>query len=163
MERELLESLINQGLSTRDIANLLRIPPTSVRRRLRKHNLKTQYMISGFPRSVYKCGRCGENDPNKFYGHQRKVCAACHSAYTLRLGQDKRLRAIKEAGGRCQVCGFDLYTCSLDFHHLDATVKDPKFHSLRGWSWERIMEEIQKCVLLCKNYHAAVHAGLLSV
>jgi predicted HNH restriction endonuclease len=34
---------------------------------------------------------------------------------------------------------------------------------MRGWSWEHITKELEKCVLLCKNCHAAVHAGLLKI
>jgi predicted HNH restriction endonuclease len=32
---------------------------------------------------------------------------------------------------------------------------------MRGWSWESILIELKKCILLCKNCHAAYHAGLL--
>ena len=160
MEKRTLEPLIKQGLSTRGIARTLGISPTNARYWLRKQGLKAQYQRGT---ALRKCSRCGEDNPDKFYGHKRTVCGACHNAYTTQQGQNKRLRAIKEIGGQCCVCSFNKYYCSLDFHHKDPTAKDPNFRSMRGWSWEHITKELEKCVLLCKNCHAAVHAGLLKI
>lgn len=61
------------------------------------------------------------------------------------------------------ICGFDRYPCSLDLYHQDREMKDPNYRSMRGWAWEKILVELKKCILLCKNCHAAVHAGHLKV
>jgi hypothetical protein len=34
---------------------------------------------------------------------------------------------------------------------------------MRGWSWDRILVELGKCMLLCKNCHAAFHKGFLKL
>jgi predicted HNH restriction endonuclease len=130
-----------------------------------KLKLKQKPFGSGFkPLQVsHRCGKCGETNSDKFYGNKRTVCGSCHNLYTLKAGRNKRLKAIEYCGGRCQACGFDKYSCSLDFHHQDPSLKDPKYKMMRGWSWEHILNEIEKCKLLCKNCHAAVHAGLLQV
>lgn len=167
MEKAVLEPLIQQGLSLNVIARTIDTSPTNARYWIRKHGLKLKQKPFGsgyvHPQTPYRCGRCGETDPAKFYGHKRKVCGACHNAYNIKQGQERRLRAVKELGGRCKVCGFDQYSCSLDLHHRDSKAKAPNFRSMRGWSWERILVELQKCILLCKNCHAAHHAGLLQI
>lgn len=167
MNKAVLEPLIQQGLSLRMIAKIIDTSPTNARYWIRKYGLELQQKPFGkgfIPKKAsYRCGQCGETDGSKFYGHKRKVCGACHNAYNIRQGQLRRLRAINELGGRCLICGFDRYSCSLDIHHRDAKAKAPNFRSMRGWSWERILVELQKCILLCKNCHAAIHAGLLNV
>lgn len=107
---------------------------------------------------MYRCS-CGETDPARFYGHKRKICGACHNEYTIAKGKEKRAYAIGKLGGRCINCHFSQWPCSLDIHHTDPTVKDSTFASMRGWSLARIDREIVNCVLLCRNCHAALHAG----
>ncbi len=69
-----------------------------------------------------------------------------------------------EAGGRCQICGYDRYIGALQFHHLDPSEKSFTF-GRRGLSMsvERFREEARKCVLLCANCHAEVEGGIASV
>lgn len=49
----------------------------------------------------------------------------------------------------------------LDFHHTDPSKKDitvgEAIH-LR-WSWEHLLTEIEKCIILCSNCHRKFHAG----
>ena len=167
MKKVVLKPLVDQGLGLRPIAKLLETSPTNVRYWVQKHGLELKQKSFGqgyiSPRAPFKCGRCGETDPTKFYGHKRKLCGPCHNAYNIKQGQSKRLRAIKELGGRCAICGFDRYTCSLDLHHKDRRMKDPNYRSMRGWAWKNILLELKKCVLLCKNCHAAIHAGHLQI
>ena len=110
----------------------------------------------------YKCA-CGEVDPAKFYGNKRTVCGKCHNIYTLKVGQEKRYKAIQYLGGECKICGYKRYFGSIDIHHMDPTIKDDKFHNLRCWSWKRIEKEIQSCIALCKNCHSEVHTGGLII
>ena len=112
---------------------------------------------------THRCGHCGETDPSKFYGHKKSVCGPCHNKYTLALGQEKRKFLIEQMGGKCVSCGFDKYQSALQAHHLDPATKDKAFASIRGWSKQRILDEIQGCVLLCAFCHAAVHSGELQL
>jgi len=61
----------------------------------------------------------------------------------------------------CLVCDEATYCC-LEFHHLDAGEKDLEVSVMarKGYSWERVMEEIAKCAVLCSNCHKKLHAGL---
>lgn len=66
-----------------------------------------------------------------------------------------RLRKIKESSGGCIKCGESDWRC-LDYHHRDPSQKVANISSLVGrasWTWERVLEEIAKCDLLCANCH----------
>jgi hypothetical protein len=70
-------------------------------------------------------------------------------------------RLVQEAGGGCQLCGYDEHLAALQFHHLDPSRKSFGL-SMRGFtrSFERMRAEAEKCLLLCANCHAAVEARL---
>ena len=75
-----------------------------------------------------------------------------------------RLMAIEYKGGRCQVCRYDRCAEALEFHHLDPTKKDFGISS-KGYarSWEKVRNEVDKCLLLCANCHREFHAGMLQL
>lgn len=70
-----------------------------------------------------------------------------------------RERAIVYKGSRCNICGYDHCDSALDFHHVDDLTKEFAV-SDRLTSWERIVGELDKCVLLCCRCHREVHDGL---
>ncbi len=70
--------------------------------------------------------------------------------------------AIEYLGGRCMICGYNKCLTALEFHHL----YNKKFgFSSRGItrSWQKIKEELKKCVLVCSNCHKEIHAGLVQL
>jgi hypothetical protein len=75
-----------------------------------------------------------------------------------------RLAAVNYKGACCQVCGYDRCIEALEFHHLDPTQKDFGI-SHKGYtrSWERVKEEVDKCIMLCANCHREAHAGVLQL
>ena len=64
-------------------------------------------------------------------------------------------------GGKCMICGYNRCQRTLVFHHLNPNKKDFGI-SYKGLnrSWEKIRNEIEKCVLLCANCHTEVHEGI---
>lgn len=101
------------------------------------------------------------------------VCANCHRV--RHVATDPRPHAIEEAGARAQMkqravdhMGGSCFSCGLrgplplfEFHHTDAKTKEfgiSEDGSLR--SWESIVAELAKCVMLCANCHREVHAGV---
>jgi hypothetical protein len=62
---------------------------------------------------------------------------------------------------KCNRCPETHWAC-LDFHHLDPTQKDTNLAQAanNGWSKERILAEIAKCEVLCKNCHVKEHHPL---
>jgi hypothetical protein len=71
----------------------------------------------------------------------------------------KRL-LVDEAGGHCEICGYDRCLNALEFHHRDPTAKEFGI-AMRGItrSIETVRREVEKCVLLCANCHAEVECG----
>jgi hypothetical protein len=59
---------------------------------------------------------------------------------------------------KCAKCVEDHPAC-LDFHHRDPTQKDISLSKAPGlgWSVERILQEIEKCDVLCSNCHRKYH------
>jgi hypothetical protein len=63
----------------------------------------------------------------------------------------------------CSICG-ESTPCALDFHHTDPTEKDFNVgYVVRHMNREVTMKEIKKCVVVCKNCHAKIHAGLIGI
>ena len=69
--------------------------------------------------------------------------------------------AIAYKGGKCFLCGYHRCNAALEFHHLDKTTKSFGL-SRKGIirSWESIMKELYKCVMICANCHREVEAGV---
>ncbi len=58
----------------------------------------------------------------------------------------------------CAICGYNKCINSLDFHH--ANPNDKKFQIGKrtlGWSPNKLVDELNKCILLCKNCHYELH------
>lgn len=57
----------------------------------------------------------------------------------------------------CCKCGDKRYWI-LDFHHIDPTIKKANIGNLkRSGCTQKLIEEINKCILLCKNCHYDFH------
>lgn len=58
---------------------------------------------------------------------------------------------------KCE-CGED-HPATLDFHHVDASKKEASISValVRGWSKDRIREELKKCKVVCANCHRKLH------
>jgi hypothetical protein len=62
----------------------------------------------------------------------------------------------------CLCCGENTPVC-LDLHHLDPSMKEGNPSKFVKYGWKRLMEEAEKCVVVCRNCHAKIHAGLIKV
>lgn len=74
-------------------------------------------------------------------------------------------RIVAAMGDKCCICGYNKCFAALALHHLDPSQKDFSFGKIRAnpKSWEKIVAEIRKCVLVCHNCHTEVHTGLAIV
>jgi len=70
---------------------------------------------------------------------------------------EKKQRAIKLMGGKCEVCRYNRCIACMDFHHKDPAQKDSDLKHLLCKKWEYIEREIQKCRLLCCRCHRELH------
>lgn len=121
------------------------------------------------------CRRCGKKRQVKFFGKHssnrdglRDWCRACEKKvaverqpYFRRYRAEKRVKLAAIKGERgCSRCPERDPVC-LQFHHTDPAKKLYAIGRLYGgtWSWETILREIEKCIVLCANCHLKLHGG----
>lgn len=58
----------------------------------------------------------------------------------------------------CKICG-EKHPACLDFHHVDGKTKDAAVSDfvIKGYSIKTILNEVNKCIILCRNCHAKTH------
>lgn len=132
-------------------------------------------------KNVKKCGCCGEVKVFSEFSWKSKAknllsseCKLCHRKMRnehyikntkkeiSRATERKRELSLKlkeyKSNLCCVRCGFN-HPATLQFHHTDPTIKDMAVSRIVavGRSWDRILNEINKCVVLCANCHAIEH------
>lgn len=113
-----------------------------------------------------KCVNCGKT----LIGRQKKYCCRlCKNTFNninyqsyraqQRRGLSRKLELLRNKGGACEKCGYDINYAALEFHHKKASEKrfQLDLRSLSNRRWEVISEEAGKCILLCSNCHAELH------
>lgn len=167
---ERLRELVACGLSVRDIAATLGIGYSTVRYWLRRHDLCTERARRAAlpreqrPATVTRICRHHGRTTFVYVNSGQYRCVKCRRETVARKRRRTKLMLIEEAGGRCQLCGFDAWPAALQFHHLDPAAKS--FHISNGGrtiSIERLRAEASKCALLCANCHAGVEAGVIEL
>ena len=157
MNKEELVGMINDGMSSREIAKKINKSQTSVNYWIKKFNLRTN---PSFYKTEPKCTVCGEIDPGNFYGHYKSTCKKCFNKIQSDRFRSVRRAIVEEQGGKCSICGYNKYIGALEFHHLDPSKKDPLYSSSKCWGIDRIRKEVENCVLLCSNCHREIEAGV---
>jgi hypothetical protein len=82
------------------------------------------------------------------------MCASCIANKGRHL---KKQKLIEYKGGKCLHCGYNKNQKALSFHHLNPKEKDFEISSKHCLSFERLKQEVDKCILLCLNCHAETH------
>ena len=77
----------------------------------------------------------------------------------------EKLNQLKIERGCCELCGDYHPPCCFDFHHLDETIKKDEVSKLasKGYKWDTILTEVEKCIMICSPCHRKIHAGLLTI
>lgn len=101
------------------------------------------------------------------------LCANCHRTRHALLDagrgehpvvnhrRRRKIRAIAYMGGSCHACERDGPPALFEFHHWNASEKEFGISETGiPHSWERVVAELAKCVMLCANCHREVHAGV---
>jgi len=75
-----------------------------------------------------------------------------------------RKMAVEYKGGKCILCEYDKCIQALEFHHRNDNEKVFGI-SAKGYTraWKKVVEELDKCVLVCANCHRELHIGLRSL
>ena len=127
-------------------------------------SLEMEISQEALPKKIcIKCSEETENFRKRQDGYQRRVCRKCENSEGIKRKTSTKTKCVEYKGGKCFVCGYNKYQGSLDFHHIDPKEKDFSIGNMRGTSFENLKQELDKCVLLCKNCHYEVHAGLIDL
>lgn len=79
---------------------------------------------------------------------------------------DEKEELVNKFGGKCQICSYLKCHHALNFHHL---IKEGKKFAISDSicrfkkSTKELEEELKKCILICSNCHAEIHAGVAEI
>jgi hypothetical protein len=93
------------------------------------------------------------------HGKLKDICSTC---YRLAYRNKTKQKAVEYKGGRCSVCGYDRYIGSLQFHHVYPEDKNFIISNLSFNKFDSLVDELDKCILVCSNCHGEIHAGLVN-
>lgn len=113
------------------------------------------------------CPKCNKKFFMKKNATTRKFCYDCmpetgHSGAQYR--KFYKQWGVEYKGNKCQCCGYNNCLDALEFHHLNPNEKD--FNILDRnltYDWEKIKNELDKCILVCANCHREIHAGIKQI
>ncbi len=108
------------------------------------------------------CPKCDtEKSLEEFYkkgaDRYQPYCKSCFNQYCQDRWRRRKVEAIKAKGGRCSKCGYDKNYAALEFHHRDDEDKEMDWSKARLASEKRMLAELDKCDLVCRNCHAELH------
>lgn len=169
IDRKVLEVLVEDGLTLARMAEELERDISTVQYWLRKYGLKViggprrraarEAKAAGLRKVELDCPHHGITLHVLESGGSYR-CTRCRSEKVAARRRKVKEILVAEAGGRCQICGYDRCVAALEFHHRDPGAKTFGL-ARRGITraLEKVREEAQKCVLLCATCHAEVEAG----
>ncbi len=123
-----------------------------------KHNTRAVLVDAIGERDCSICGR--RFTPNRSKGH---LASKCNTCVVHKYREAVKARAIAYKGGKCAFCDYDKCSAALHFHHIDAEEKDFTIGGNHTRSWSKIQAELDKCILVCANCHAELHAKRASL
>ena len=74
-----------------------------------------------------------------------------------------KLMAIEYKGGKCRVCGYNKYPGALDLHHFNGNKSFGIGDKGYTRSWNKVKQELDKCILVCANCHREIEAGIMQL
>jgi transposase/5-methylcytosine-specific restriction endonuclease McrA len=173
LSKDELERLVDDGASIARIAERVKRSKSTVRHWLKEYGLRTHHaeqrhvsvVCVGDPGSsagdfvVRACPRHGlttfkRRSPSGYR------CLKCRSQAVTERRRRVKQQLVQEAGGACQLCGYDKCLAALEFHHIEPLEKRFALsHRGVARSIDSARAEASKCVLLCANCHAEVESG----
>ena len=111
-----------------------------------------------------KCSKCKiEKEFTEFHkqldrksGYQSH-CKDCLYKHQRDRWKSRKIKAISLFGGKCKKCGYNKNYAALEFHHLNQNEKEFDWSRLKLRSWDSIVKELKKCMLVCSNCHRELH------
>jgi len=107
-------------------------------------------------KKIKTCPVCG-----KEHCQTSRKCFACY----FQEKQARRQKLVEElvGGFECKICGYNKTKTNIHFHHVNPETKLFGLSTREMMlSWEKVKEEIKKCLIVCSNCHGEIHAGLIA-
>ena len=133
--REKIIKLRLQGKSYREIEKELQCSRSTVSLYCKNHGL--------------------EGDKRKLLSEEERKIANYVHVKTHR--QKMKEKGIEYKGGKCERCGYNKCNRALEFHHMIPNEKDFNISRYSVLSWNKIKDELDKCILICSNCHRELH------
>lgn len=70
--------------------------------------------------------------------------------------KNTKIKLFEGFGSKCSMCGIEDDPIIYDFHHLELEGKEFQLSS-KIMSWENLINEAKKCVMLCSHCHRKLH------
>lgn len=117
-----------------------------------------------------KCSPFGSGNTKKLEQQpdeeEKKKRNEKYARWQKKARRERKQELVELAGGKCVICGYDRCYTALEFHHKNEDEKSDKSFGIsqNGMlaKWDKLLGEVQKCVLLCSNCHREVHEELHS-
>jgi transposase len=168
-----LRQLVEKGASIRKAADELAVSYSTIRHWLKRLGLETR--SAGRRREQKEARASGLLGIHRICPKHGKTlfvsrpdggfrCGKCRISAVVDWRRRLKRRLAERAGGACEICGYDRYHGALQFHHVDAELKEfeiSRYVSTR--SWVELCTEADKCALLCANCHAEVEAEMVEL
>lgn len=169
MLKDVLQKMIDDGLSTYEMANKISTSQTNVRYWLKKHGIKTKLSDRSDDGKCMTCGVFLTQKKRKF------CCNACKCKYNnfnsndgrghqiyqhqKARGNERKKLFVEKLGGSCMICGYNKSLRALTFHHrnIDSKSFTLDTRNLSNRTYEKCVDELEKCDLLCFNCHMELH------
>jgi predicted transcriptional regulator len=177
MERysEKILSLRKEGKSYKEITKILGCAMSTVSYHCQLHKMgdnnqkvsedeKEQFQkmydeIGSLKKVAKLVGRSFET-VKKYVQVRTRVKKVTNSESVILWRKRTKKKLIEYKGGKCELCGYNKCDSALQFHHKDPTEKDFSI-SGKSLSFDRLKEEVDKCMLVCSNCHAEIHENIL--
>jgi len=128
---------------------------------------KRQLSLSNFSRKgnglQYRCKECQKTYRKSHYENNKdKYLFKAKNQHIKCLEENKQNIFDYKSKRGCLLCP-EKEPCCLDFHHTSDDKEFTISSKVRSYTWNSLLREIEKCVVICANCHRKIHAGKLSL
>lgn len=113
---------------------------------------------------MLKCVNCSKD----LIGKQTKFCSLIcknteintkHQNYKVQRerGARNKQKLLDSKGCKCSKCGYNKNSAALCFHHIRDKEFQLDLRNCANTKWETLVEEADKCIILCHNCHMEEH------
>ena len=170
-------TLRKEGKTYKEIVNLLGCAMSTVSYHCKIHklgdgnqkvsedeikNFQKLYDTLGSIKKVAKKTNRSFETVKKYVEVKKREKLTTNSESVILWRKRTKIKLIEYKGGECEICGYNTCMRALSFHHKNPSEKDFTI-SGKSLSFEKLKEEVDKCMLVCSNCHCEIHDGMINV